>query len=61
MTSASDDELALYIGQRILGDADKLRLFMPDCYARFPLTLDGYKYEIQVIQKGNDEPCSKRP
>lgn len=52
MTSASDDKLALYIGQRILADADKLRLFMPDCYARFPLRLDGHDYEIQVIQKG---------
>lgn len=60
MTSASDDKLALYIGQRILGDADKLRLFMPDCYARFPLTLDGYKYEIHVIQKGA-EPCLTKP
>lgn len=55
MTSGSDDKLALYIGQRILADADKLRLFMPDCYARMPLTLDGHKYEIHVIQKGKTQ------
>lgn len=60
MTSAFDDKLALYIGKRILGDADKLRLFMPECYARFPLTLDGHRYEIHVIQKGADETCSKK-
>ena len=47
----SDSNLALYIGQRVLADVEKLRLFMPDCFARIPLTIDGHHYEIRVIQK----------
>lgn len=49
-----DDELAAYIGKRILADADKLRLFMPDCYARFPLEWRGQNYEIHIIIKGEN-------
>lgn len=45
----TNDELALYLGRRILENADKLRLFMPDCYARFPLKMQGATYEIRVI------------
>jgi hypothetical protein len=47
-----EDELALYIGGRILADADKLRLFMPDCFARFPIEWDGYNYEIHIYPRG---------
>lgn len=50
-----DDELASYLGNRIIADAEKLRLFMPDCFARFPLRLDGRDYEIQVIIKGKSD------
>lgn len=50
-----DDELASYLGNRIIADAEKLRLFMPDCFARFPLRLDGHDYEIQVIIKGKSD------
>lgn len=50
-----DDELASYLGNRIISDAEKLRLFMPDCFARFPLRLDGHDYEIQVIIKGKSD------
>ena len=45
----TNDELALYLGKRILENADKLRLFMPDCYARFGLEMKGATYEIRVI------------
>ncbi len=45
----TNDELAMYIGNRILENADKLRLFMPDCYARFGLEMKGATYEIRVI------------
>ena len=48
----ADEDLAEYLGNRILADAEKLRLFMPDCYARFPLRLDGHEYEIRVIHQG---------
>ena len=48
----AEEDLAEYIGKRVLDDADKLRLFMPDCYARFPLRLDGYDYEIRVVHQG---------
>lgn len=48
----AEEDLAEYIGKRVLDDAEKLRLFMPDCFARFPLRLDGHDYEIQVIIKG---------
>lgn len=50
-----EDELASYLGNRIIADAEKLRLFMPDCFARFPLKLDGHDYEIQVIIKGKSD------
>lgn len=46
------DDLAPYIGKRVLDDADKLRLFMPDCFARFPIERDGHEYEIRVIYQG---------
>lgn len=49
---APDEDLAEYIGRRVLADADKLRLFMPDCYARFPIERDGHEYEIRVIYQG---------
>lgn len=45
----TNEELADYIGRRVLGDADKLRLFMPDCYARFSLEMNGATYEIRTI------------
>ena len=48
----TEDELADYIGRRVLGDADKLRLFMPDCYARFPLEWCGQQFEVRVIYQG---------
>ena len=50
-----EDELTIYLGKRVLADADKLRLFMPDCYARFPLEWCGYDYEVQVILKGKTD------
>lgn len=50
----TEDELADYIGRRVLADADKLRLFMPDCFARFPLEWCGYLYEISVVYHGPD-------
>jgi hypothetical protein len=45
----TNDELAMYIGNRILENADKLRLFMPDCYARFGLEMKGATYDIRII------------
>lgn len=49
------EELIQYLGRRILDDADKLRLFMPDCYARFPLEWNGQQYEIQIIRKSGEK------
>lgn len=48
----AEEDLAEYIGRRVLADADKLRLFMPDCFARFPIERDGHGYEIRVIYQG---------
>lgn len=48
----NEEDLTVYIGKRILADADKLRLFMPDCFAKFPLEWDGYDYEIHIYPKG---------
>ena len=48
----AEEDLAAYIGKRVLADADKLRLFMPDCFARFPIEWDGHEYEIRVIYYG---------
>lgn len=54
MDNDTKTDLALYLGHRIVADADKLRLFMPDCYARFPIEWDGHLYEISVIYCGPD-------
>ena len=51
----TEDEVIPYLGKRILADADKLRLFMPDCFARFPLEWNGAQYEIRIIQKREEE------
>lgn len=51
----TEDELALYLGKRVLEDADKLRLFMPDCYARFPLEWCGHQFEVRVIYQGSTD------
>lgn len=48
----AEEDLAAYIGKRVLADADKLRLFMPDCFARLPIEWDGHEYEIRVIYYG---------
>ena len=52
MTSDTKTDLALYLGRRVVDDADKLRLFAPDCFARFPVEWDGHEYEVRVIYKG---------
>lgn len=54
MDNDTKTDLALYLGHRIVADADKLRLFMPDCYARFPIEWDGHLYEISVVYRGPD-------
>lgn len=53
-----EEDLAVYLGKRILADADKLRLFMPDCFARFPLDWRDCSFEIRIILKdsADDEP-----
>lgn len=48
----AEEDLAEYIGNRVIADADKLRLFMPDCFARFPIEMDGHSYEVHVYPKG---------
>jgi Ni,Fe-hydrogenase III component G len=48
----AEHELADYIGRRVLADADKLRLFVPDCYAYFPLEWCGHQFEIHITLKG---------
>ena len=50
----AEEDLVQYLGRRVLADADKLRLFMPDCYARFPIEWDGHLYEINVVYHGPD-------
>lgn len=54
MDNDTKTDLALYLGHRIVADADKLRLFMSDCYARFPIEWDGHLYEISVVYRGPD-------
>lgn len=56
----TEDELTLYLGKRVLEDADKLRLFAPDCYARFPIDWDGHLYEISVVYRGPDMEGNKQ-
>ena len=51
----TDDEAAEYIGRRVLADADKLRLFVPDCYARFRLRWHGSEFEVCVIRKEEND------
>ena len=54
----AEEDLAEYIGRRVLADADKLRLFMPDCFARFPIEWCNRNFEIRIILKdsADDEP-----
>lgn len=54
MDNDTKTDLALYLGHRIVADADKLRLFAPDCFARFPVEWDGHQYEVRVIYRGKD-------
>ena len=51
-SNVTDEELAAYIGDRVMEDAKKLRLFMPDCFAKMPIEWDGHKYEVRVIYCG---------
>lgn len=51
-SNVTDEELAAYIGDRVIEDSKKLRLFMPDCFARMPIEWDGHKYEVRVIYCG---------
>ena len=51
----AEEDLAAYIGKRVLADADKLRLFMPDCFARFPIEWDQHLYEISIIYRGPND------
>jgi len=51
----AEHELADYIGRRVLADADKLRLFVPDCYARFRLRWHGSEFEVCVILKDESD------
>lgn len=44
----TDDELAMYIGRRILSDAKKLSQFMPDFAARFCVEVDGLAFQVVV-------------
>ncbi len=48
----AEEDLAEYIGRRVLDDADKLRLFMPECFARFPIEWDGHLFEISIVYHG---------
>ena len=50
-----DDELALYIGRRVLADTERLRLFMPDCFARIPLWVDGKHYDLIIVLKRDED------
>lgn len=50
-----EKDLAEYIGKRILSHADRLRLFMPECFARFPIKRDGHLYEISVVYRGPED------
>ena len=55
MTDDIKTDLALYLGHRVVADADKLRLFAPDCFARFPVQWDGHEYEVRVIYRGKTD------
>lgn len=48
----SNDELALYLGKRILSDAARLMMFMPECYSKIPLSWCGSEFEIRLHLKG---------
>ena len=48
------DELVLDIGSRILDDADKLRLFMPDHCATFWFVWRGESFRIVMNMEESD-------
>lgn len=50
----TEDDMALLLGRRLLADADRLRLFMPDCLARLPLEWRGAEYEVLIYLKSSE-------
>ena len=44
----AEEDLAEYIGKRVLDSADYLRRFLPDFQARFPLNYAGKRFWVRV-------------
>ena len=44
----AEEDLAEYIGKRVLDSADYLRRFLPDFQARFPLDYAGKRFWVRV-------------
>ena len=47
------NEDAELLGWRLLGDADKLRLFVPDHIARFRFDYKGQEFEVRIFIPAN--------
>jgi hypothetical protein len=46
--------LALAIGLQVIKDADKIRLFIPDYFARFDFERKGVPFQIRVFMPANE-------
>lgn len=49
------DELILDLGNRLLDDADKLRLFIPDHIGTFRFLWHGKLFKVQINMETSDE------
>ena len=49
----AEEDLAAYIGKRVLADADKLRLFVPEHIARFRFDYKGQEFEVRLFIPAN--------
>jgi hypothetical protein len=51
----NEDELALEVGQRVIDDADALRMYMDETFtASFPIVWAGRKFTITVQMEPRD-------
>lgn len=56
LNSEYDEEhliLALAIGLQVIEDADKIRFFMPDYFARFNFERNGVDFQIRLFMPAN--------
>ena len=55
MDSSTKSDLALYLGYRVVADADMIRLFLPGHIATFPFVWCGRAFTVTVSEDDDAE------